>query len=334
MQSALPRQRRRWLRWFKYLFLAIVATVATLACAGAIYQGIESHRDQARFHAPGQLVDVGGHRLHIDCTGSGAPTVILEAGGGNPALSWYKVQPQVAGFSQVCSYDRAGYGWSDPGTKAPTAIEIATELHALLSKAGIAGPYVLVGHSIGGVYVREFQSLYPSEVVGLVLVDSSHPEQMQRFPPEATKQSALAGKLITVMEWLRPFGVTRWLIGRAAPPDIRDEYGALVSRPTFLPAVKAETETLNESLAEGRSLGSLGDLPLAVLSHDPSKVHFGKNLDEPINQAWDEMQTELSHLSSRGTHQVVQGASHDIELDAPDVVAGAIRNVVAQARAK
>lgn len=312
---------------------AALALVVVLACVGAIWEAIASHRDRALFHAQGRLVDVGGYRLHLYCVGEGSPTVLLEAGGGNPWLAWYKVQPQVAQFTRVCSYDRAGLGWSDASPNPPTAKEIATELHTLLANAGISGPYVLVGHSLGGMYVRMFQSRYPSEVVGLVLVDSSHPDQTARFQPEAKKLSAGSGKALTAMQWLRPFGVLRLLASRAAPAEIRPQYTAVLCRPEFIAAVRAESEAVEENDAEVRPLGSLGDLPLAVLSHDPDKVRLPNNLTEPVNRAWDEMQTELSHLSTRGTHDVVKGASHNIELDAPDAVASAIHRVFYQARA-
>lgn len=331
-----PRKGRRWLRWIRYVVTAALSLVIALACAGAIYEAIASHRDRALFHAPGRLVDVGGFRLHLYCVGAeseASPTVLLEAGGGSPWLAWYKVQPQVAQFTRVCSYDRAGLGWSDPSPNPPTAKEIATELHTLLADAGISGPYVLVGHSLGGMYVRMFQSRYPSEVVGLVLVDSSHPDQTARFPPEAKKLAAGSGKVLTAMRVLRPFGVVRLLTSRAAPPEVRREYSALICRPQFIAAVGAESAAVEESDAEVRPLGSLGDLPLAVLSHDPDKVQMPNGLTEPVNRAWDQMQTELSRLSTRGTHEVVKGASHNIEIDAPDAVVSAIRRVFDQARA-
>ena len=333
MQPVRQRKRRRLLRWTGYVVTAALAFVVVLACVGGIYEAIASHRDRTLFHPPGRLVDIGGYRLHLYCVGAGSPTVLLEAGGGNPWLAWYKVQPRVAQFARVCSYDRAGLGWSDPSPKPPTAKEIAAELHTLLGNAGITGPYVLVGHSLGGMYVRMFQSRYQNEVVGLVLVDSSHPDQDARFPPEARKLSALSGKVLAAMQFLRPFGVPRLLAARAIPPEVRSQYSAVLCRPQFLAAVRAEAAAVEENSAEVRPLQSLGDLPLAVLSHDPDKVHFPSNLTDPINRAWDEMQTELSRLSTRGSHEVVKGAGHDIEIDAPDPVVTAIRRVLDQARA-
>ena len=328
----VPSRTRRFLRWIGYLFTATLVFVLALACAGLIYETIASNRDHKLFAPPGRLVDVGGYRLHLYCVGGGSPTVILEAGGGNPWLAWYKVQPRVAIFTRVCSYDRAGLGWSDPSPNPPTAIEIATELHALLGKAGIAAPYILVGHSLGGMYVRMFQSRYPGEVVGMVLVDSSHPDQDARFPPEAKKLSALSRKLLAAMQLLRPFGVPRLLASRAAPVEVRPEYSAVLCRPSFLAVTRAEAAAVDENSAEVRRLRSLGDLPLVVLSHDPAKVQFPNNLTEPVNRAWGEMQEELAHLSSNGSHVVIKGAGHDIEIDKPDAVVDAIREVTDQGR--
>lgn len=298
-----------------------------LVCAGAIYQAIEGHRDRQRFHPAGRLVNVGGHRLHIYCTGEGSPTVILEAGGGNPWLAWYKVQPKVAEFTRVCSYDRAGLGWSDAGPKPPTAAAIAEDLHTLLRNAGVAGPYVLVGHSLGGLYVRMFAARYPSEVAGMALVDSSSPYQEERFPPEAKNLSDASRYVIRFMQITLPLGLPRLLCRRAAPAEVGSEYCAVFCTRKYLAAVRAEAAATEENYAEVRPLGSLGDLPLAVLSHDPEKVHFGDHLTAPVNRAWNEMQEELSHLSTNGTHLVVKGAGHDIELDRPDAVAEAIRKV-------
>jgi len=327
-----PPRKPRFLRWTSYLVSAGVCLLLALTCAGAIYEAIESRRDRKQFHPPGRLIDVGGHRLHLYCTGQGSPTVILEAGGGNPWLSWYKVQPQAAQFAMVCSYDRAGLGWSDASPKPPTAREIAEEMHTLLQKGGVAGPYVMVGHSLGGMYARMFQDKYRSEVVGMVLVDSSHPDQNERFPPEAKKMAARGSYVIRAMQIALPFGLPRILASKAAPPEVRAEYAAVFCRPQFIAAVRAEAEAQDENGAEVRALGTLGNLPLVVLSHDPDKVQFPGKLTEPVNREWGKMQEELAHLSSNGSHIVVKGSSHDIQIDKPEAVVDAVRNVVGQAR--
>jgi triacylglycerol esterase/lipase EstA (alpha/beta hydrolase family) len=153
-------------RWFRTIAVSAFALALILPAAGFIYENIAEARDR-RFNAmPGILVDVGGRKMHIDCAGQGSPTVVLDSGLGDTYTSWRKVQPQIAKFIRVCSYDRAGLGYSESSSAPRTSKVIAGELHELLSAAKVAPPYVLVGHSMGGYDVRLFASLYPNEVVG------------------------------------------------------------------------------------------------------------------------------------------------------------------------
>jgi pimeloyl-ACP methyl ester carboxylesterase len=330
--APVPSRKRRFFRWMRYLLTVLVALLIALVCAGAIYEGIESRRDRRQYHPPGRLVDIGGYRLHLYCAGEGSPTVILEAGGGNPWLSWYKVQPRAAAFTRVCSYDRAGLGWSDPSPRPRTAKVIAGELHTVLHNAGINGPLVLVGHSLGGMDARMFANQYPNEVVGMVLVDSSHPDQDDRFPPEARKLAAASYYVIRVMQFTLPIGLPRLLASRSVPPEVRPEFCAVFCRRQYLVAVRAEAAAQQENSAQVRALAPLGNLPLVVLSHDPDKVRFPGNLSEPVNREWGKMQEELAHLSSNGSHLVVKGSGHDIQIDKPEAVVDAIRTVVGQVK--
>ena len=174
------RPRRRLRSWIRRGLLGLVIGLVALAVIGAIYQAIGTEIYQRIYPPPGELVDVGGHSLHINCVGEGSPTVILESGLGAGSVDWANIQPEVANTTRVCAYDRAGSGWSEPGPGPGDPQQIAGELHTLLGNAGIDGPYVLVGHSFGGLYVRMYDDLYPNEVEGMVLVDSSHPEQSTR----------------------------------------------------------------------------------------------------------------------------------------------------------
>ena len=174
------RPRRRLGSWIRRGLLGLVIGLVALAVIGAIYQAIATEIYQRIYPPPGELVDVGGHSLHINCVGEGSPTVILESGLGTMSVDWANIQPEGANTTRVCTYDRAGTGWSEPGPGPGDPQQIAGELHTLLGNAGIDGPYVLVGHSFGGLYVRMYDDLYPNEVEGMVLVDSSHPEQSTR----------------------------------------------------------------------------------------------------------------------------------------------------------
>jgi pimeloyl-ACP methyl ester carboxylesterase len=160
--------------------LGLVIGLLALAVIGVIYQAIGTEIYRRIYPPPGKLVDVDGHSLHINCVGEGSPTVILESGSGANSTAWANIQPEVSDTTRVCAYDRAGSGWSEPGPGPGDPQQIAGELHTLLGNAGIEGPYVLVGHSFGGLYVLMYADLYPNEVEGMVLVDSSHPEQSAR----------------------------------------------------------------------------------------------------------------------------------------------------------
>src|ERR1700691_2336881 len=157
--------------WIRIILRSLLVLVIALAAAGFLYENISEARDRRFDPMPGRRVDVGGYQLHINCTGEGTPVVVLDSGLGDSYVSWIKVQPQVAKFTQVCSYDRAGLGYSDNSPRRRTSKVMAEELHTLLHNAGVEPPYVLVGHSMGGYNVRLFTSLYRSEVVGMVLVD-------------------------------------------------------------------------------------------------------------------------------------------------------------------
>jgi pimeloyl-ACP methyl ester carboxylesterase len=176
-----------------------------------------------------------------------------------------------------------------------------------------------------------FASQYPSEVVGMVLVDSSHPDQENRFPPEAKKLAATSYYVIRLMQFTLPIGLPRLVALRTVPPEVRPEFCAVFCRRQYLATVRAEAAAQEENSAQVRSLGPLRDLPLVVLSHDPDKVRFPGNLTDPVNREWAKMQEELAHLSSNGSHVVVKGSGHDIQIDKPEAVVDAIRKVVGQA---
>ena len=178
-----------------FRIISIVVLVLVLLVLGTAIAGTIAKSNLAKeYSAPGQLVDVGGYKMHINCVGQGSPTVILEAGTGDFSLIWAYVQPEVAKYTRVCSYDRAGFGWSEASPHPRTGNMMVEELHTLLVKANIQGPYVLVGHSLGGLLARVYTHNYPDEVAGLVLVDSAYEEVDIRLPESAAKANLeLAG---------------------------------------------------------------------------------------------------------------------------------------------
>jgi pimeloyl-ACP methyl ester carboxylesterase len=332
-----PIKNRSVLRWLGYALRGFIILILLLAAIGATYQSIESSRDLRVNPPPGRFVDVGGHKMHLVCTGQGAPTVLLESGLSNDWLVWYKVQPAISKLTRVCSYDRAGLGFSDPRPEQqPDSRNIAHNLHMLLTNAGVNPPYVLVGHSIGGIHIRVYQNLYPADIVGMVLVDSGHPDQEKRIPPEMKEfQSRLyfEGKLWGLAV---PLGLTR-LMGACdgEPPEIKAMQRTVECR---WQAVKASEAEVNASASEdeGRHTGSLGSLPLVVLSRDPEKGAapglIPPELSRRFEDQWSQMQEELVHLSTNGSQVIATGSSHYAQMDRPDVVIAGIQEVVDAAR--
>ncbi|SPF39485.1 Alpha/beta hydrolase fold protein [Candidatus Sulfotelmatobacter kueseliae] len=317
--------------WPRRIARGLLVLLVVLAAAGFLYENISEARDRRFNPMPGRLIDVGGYRMHIDCAGQGSPTVVLDSGLGDSYVVWQKVQPQIANFTRVCSYDRAGIGYSEPSSRPRTSRVMAEELHTLLKAAGIAPPYVLVGHSMGGYTVRLFASLYPGEVAAMVLVDASHPDQENRFPPALKEWKKSELRTAEFLEFGMPVGIPR-LLGLCDPdPVIR---AAECNFQTASEEV-AEMKSFAESAAETAATGSLGDMPLAVLSHDPDKpsAEFPADLAKPTNEAWEKMQDELAHLSTRGTRTIARNSSHYIQVDRPEVVVEAVRTVLEQARA-
>src|SRR5215210_1314230 len=191
----------------------IVILIIGLALVGAIYERMAEAADAKAYPPPGQLVDVGGYRLHINCTGTGSPTVVIVSGLGDWSTSWGGyVQPEVAQTTRVCTYDRAGLGWSDASSLPSDAAQFAKELHTLLQNANIPGPYVMVGHSLGGLIVRIFVHEYASEVAGVVLIDSMSPKQLTQSPTEVQSQSESRSQPFSPEAALARFGIVRLLV--------------------------------------------------------------------------------------------------------------------------
>jgi len=294
---------------------------------------------------------VGSYRLHLYCAGEGSPTVILEAGAASSSLMWYFVQKDVAGFTRVCSYDRAGFGWSDPASGPLSPEQVAVDLHTLLKAAGVPGFYVLVGHSAGGVYARAYTSQYPSEVVGLVLVDSSHEGQNVRFPREYTELSKTQDYMTGFCQLVSPFGGMRvakvWNAMTSEfqiSADVGEAVLSTMYRTAFCRAMADEMEALSVSLGQPDIPGSLGDLPLIVLTAgitaddmyaqipEAMRSMVGREVIARVYEATREMQQDLVGLSTQGRQVIAEASGHYIQLDQPDLVIDAIREIVEQVR--
>jgi pimeloyl-ACP methyl ester carboxylesterase len=329
-------------RWALRIAIAILLLVSLCAASGAVYQVVATRRDAARFPPPGRMVDVGGHRLDLVCAGQGEPTVVLDGPVGASHLVWMRVQPAIAAFARVCSYDRAGFGWSEPDDTPRTNERMATELHTLLQRAGERGPFVLVGNSLGGVNARVFALRFPAEVAGMVLLDSGHEDQFARLPPSAgvTPQERRALGIFRVavrVGLLRLFGVA---LGEGSadvlPDSLRPAARAMGFRTAWVDAVRNEVLNAVQAHAEARDAIArgpkplLGDRPLVVLVRDPDDEQF--KADPAVRTVWMDLQRELAASSTRGTLRAVEGSGHFVEVDRPQAVIDAVRGVVAAVR--
>jgi pimeloyl-ACP methyl ester carboxylesterase len=342
VQSHSARRREGVGFWTGRVLLGLVIIVVALATMGAIYQAVATAIDERTYPAPGQLVDVGGYRLHINCMGQGSPTVILESGLANMSADWANVQPLVAEGTRVCAYDRAGIAWSDPGPQPRDPGQIAGELHTLLSRAGIAGPYVLVGQSFGGLYVRMYAARYSREVAGMVLLDASHPDMWQRLPAEATATLTGPAWQATAMRLMARLGLFRLTNGdftNCGLPTLQcAEERAFASSTSKWDTWTAEMYA-PERDAQVRDTGNLGARPLVVLTAGDHRRDFVAGISAAaqmqFEDVWQELQAELAALSINSVHRIVDGAGHQsLQLDhaAVPMTSAAILEVVEAAR--
>lgn len=328
--------------WAGRILLGLLVVLVTLTASGATYQAVATALDRRAYPAPGQLVDVGGYRLHIQCVGQGSPTVILESGLANISTDWANVQPDIAVTTRTCAYDRAGNGWSDSGPLPRDPHQIAGELHTLLGKAGIPGPYVLVGQSFGGLYVRMYAAQYPADVAGMVLVDASHPDMWAKMPAAivASNQPTAGARMLYSV--LARIGILR-LTGRF-PASCGLPARACAAERAWAYTTRRTDSYLAEMLApqrdaQVRATGSLGNRPLVVLTATDHRESFGVALPPAeamaFEQTWQSLQGELATLSSNSIHRTVQAATHSsLQFDAQTarVTGDAIRQVVEAAR--
>jgi len=294
---------------------------------GATYQWMSHRRDLRDNPAPGRLVDVGGYRMHLDCTGQGSPTVILDSGLSDSSLSWFKVQPQIAGFTRVCSYDRAGLGWSDPSPYSRDSKIFANELHTLLHNAGIQPPLILVGHSMGGFDVLIYAGLHPEEVKGMVLVDSAHPDLANRLPKLKTSLSEWRRSLERE-EYAMRFGLPRAL-GQCGvgTPELMAQLRTVECDMSWIRETIAECRSMwEESATEAGSVHSLGSMPLIVISEDPAK-----NSAEFLPE-FERGQDALTRLSTAGSRVTAVGSGHQIQKERPDLVVSSVQRVWKETR--
>jgi pimeloyl-ACP methyl ester carboxylesterase len=320
IRRQLPRRGGRWL-------LYPVIAVTALATVGGGIHTVTQSVDQASVETlPGQLIDVGDHRLYLSCNGTGEPTVILEPGLGGTSAAWGWIEPTVAAHTRVCVYDRAGRGHSDPSPDPQDGDQIATDLHTLLDRAGVTGPLVMVGHSLGGLYVLDYAARYPQQVAGIVLLDTTPPTAFTSLPDYPAIYD-----MLTTMTGLFPglarLGVTQLINGVSAaelPAQAESQVRADSSTAGQARSQRDELALVQTMMAQARAVTDLGELPLYVLT-----------APEDTQTNWLTPQTELAALSDNSIHLIVAGASHQSLLNdqADAAVTGqAITQVIDAAR--
>jgi pimeloyl-ACP methyl ester carboxylesterase len=337
-----PR-RRRLLRWTVRIAATLFTGILVLGAAGFAWDQIASRGFESAYPAPGRQVQLpDGRDLHFVVRGDGTPTLVLVSGAGGPYTDWLPVLDDLAETTRVVAYDRAGYGWSDPSSSSGAAA-VTADLHHGLAALGVDGPIVLVGHSIGGPYIRHYAATHPDRIVGLVFVDSSHEDQMNRMPAPMVEMMDRMTTVFQVAAFASRFGVLRAL----------DVFGAHPFTYEGMPAARrAMALRSSTTRAYAREMGSIEttiqqtlaaavpfeDLPILVLSATtldlsqvPPSMH--EYADE-MQANWNEMQAELAALSTDSRLVPVPAASHYVQFDRPDVVVSEIRAMLEAMRQK
>ena len=295
-------------------FLGVCLISFLLLVGACAYERSAECRDAKRHPPPGRLIPVGDHCLHPFCQGNDGPTVVIEQGAGSPSQLWWPIQEKIAEFARVCSYDRAGYLWSEPVHRPRTVKERSEELHSLLTNADVPGPYVLVAHSYGGLIARDFALRYPAETAGLVLIDT--PDEPALCRPEVQAFYARMRIFVRILQTVSWFGLPRLL---RQIPSMRQALWFV--RPDEYAATADDLASLTRLDSSSPASGQLKDLPLAVLTHgQPFPGPFAV-----LETDWLPSQHRLSALSSRSSLITAQDSNHMIHLEQPGLVIDAVR---------
>ena len=346
---------RKWVRRISYVFL----TVLLLALLGGFtYEQVGRARNASQLPPRvGQTVDIGGRALNLYCSGQGTPTVILEGGGNSPGYEWLVLQSKMAGYTRACWYDRAGVGWSDPPLSPRTSASIVSDLHEALQRAGVLPPYVMAGGSVGGEYVHIYTARYPSDVAGMVLIDSSTPDMHEPdfyLSPINRMSGSRRHLLCVALPAMARFGIIRFVASterRPPPPGFTPEQARILAKLEAQPkAFMTDAEQGCAATNQGRivpregggnpeineaarNAGSLGDRPLVVLTAGRYWAPDGLEKEAAeYHEIWvHQLQASLVRLSTRG-RQIVIDADHSMD-ESPDSILTAVRQVVDDVRA-
>lgn len=321
--SLSTKSYRTWRKVVERIVLSLVVICAAVISVSSAYNAIVLFHFRATHPPPGDYYVVNGHRMRMSCTGSGSPAIILESGLGNDGLIWGGVQPVLVKTTRVCSYDRAGFGWSEALPAPRDADHIAVELHGLLLQAKVNGPIVLMGHSAAGIYMRNYATRYPENLAGLVFVDGSTPLQdnnpvMKALENKAPPPWVLALLLKSAMST----GVPR-LVGQCSQ-SIKgfDAQAAKLQAEDIchsqVGAMFAEMGSFERSGEQTVHTGPYGALPILIISEDPAKMAAGSSKD--VANVWNQMQEDLKKLSTHSRRIIAKDSTHYIQIDRSDLI--------------
>lgn len=323
--------------------LARVCAVTLLVCLlvggiGVAYNGLSLRHFRQIAAVPGRFYEVDGYSMHVYCTGTGSPTILLSSGLGDDFTVWGKVQPVLSRQTRVCSYDRAGFGWSEPRPGVQDANAISLHLHQLVRVAGIQRPFVLVGHSISGLYLRAYAARYPADLAGLVFIDGATPLQDGRIPrallkiQQAQRREMPWQKVLMTLGWYRFRGDCT-----SIPPGL-EAYSAWIKADSCVPsqidAIEQELDAEQASGEETVHAGPFGKLPVLILSRDPSVLppNWPASVAKANAVVWSQMQEEAKNLSSNSRRIIAKGSGHYIQYDRPDLVNRQITSFIVMIR--
>jgi pimeloyl-ACP methyl ester carboxylesterase len=319
--------KRRLRRIVRGAGFGLAVLIAGLGIGGSLWNSLAISYYRHAYRFPGKIYSVEGLPVHMYCTGSGSPAVILNSGLGDDFTAWAKVQPELSKITQVCSFDRSGLGWSDEQSPDHDANTLADQLHALLKVAGIAKPFILMGHSIAGVYDRAYATRYPDDLAGLIFVDAATPGQRQRFdaifgPPDPPHY--------TLRKWANFLGISR-AKGACSkvPPGLEFERGFIYAnhcKTSVMDGISAEEKAIDRSSDETLHSGPFGALPILIFSEDPENMaRLASDTHTPAQMKqgaalWNSMQEDLKRLSSNSRRIIAKGSSHLVQVDRADLV--------------
>jgi pimeloyl-ACP methyl ester carboxylesterase len=332
------------MRWVKRIALILGGLIVAAILVGASYEQIMRWRAAREFPVQGRLVDIGGRHMQIDCRGSGAPTVVFESGLDTMgSLSWAAVHDTIAATTRACAYSRAGIMWSERRAGQFEPDGEARDLHALLVAAGERGPFVMVGHSLGGPYIMNFTRLFPQDVAGLVFVDASHPDQVGRMTQAAGKKMEAGKGMMKAASALSWTGIPRLVAAHSenstVPVQAKLADNAYLSR--SLGSALQELDSLDATFAAAGQLRQLEDRPVVVLTATKpypaatlKAMQMTTEQAQRIQAAWKDMHNDEASWSRHSRHELVPDATHYIQFDRPDVVIAAVREVVNDVRSE